>query len=394
MTSPTNPIDRGSVYVAVGFLSGIGILISTTMPMVIGGLIEGLNFSETQAGDLVAIFSLTFTAIAVASLLFIRRVNWKLTALAMSVICAISLFAVTLSSHYQTLISVFGIMGLGMGGLYALGMTILGDSSNPDKAFGLKLGYESMPAIIALFAFPVLVIPEYGLKGMMYAMAAMAVIVAPLSFLVPSRGVKGGGAAASDLSDVSEIAAKRSKTPLGLSITTLVASIIFFSGVIATWAFLEVIGGTKGLPADKVGIILALGMVSATIGAFVAAALGNKKGRNFPMIAIIILNVLSSVLIWQSASLFAFALGAISFTFCINYALAYFFGLSAEIDFSGRFVALSTTTLSLGGVIGPAIAGRLIEGYGVGAVLGFSAFCTVLSLILYMVVVRRSQQLV
>ena len=394
MTTPKNPIDRGSVYVAVGFLSGIGILISTTMPMVIGGLIEGLNFSETQAGDLVAIFSLTFTAIAVASLLFIRRVNWKFTALTMSAICALALFAVTLSSHYQTLISVFGVMGLGMGGLYALGMTVLGDSSNPDKAFGLKLGYESMPAIIALFAFPVLIIPEYGLKGMMYAMAAMAVIVAPLSFLVPSRGVKGIGAAASDLSDVSEIAAKRSKTPLGLSITTLVASIIFFSGVIATWAFLEVIGGAKGLPADKVGIILALGMVSATIGAFVAAALGNKKGRNFPMIAIIILNVLSSVLIWQSTSLFAFALGAISFTFCINYALAYFFGLSAEIDFSGRFVALSTTTLSLGGVIGPAIAGRLIEGSGIGAVLGFSAFCTVLSLILYMVVVRRSQQFV
>ena len=394
MTTPTNPIDRGSVYVAVGFLSGIGILISTTMPMVIGGLIEGLNFSETQAGDLVAIFSLTFTAIAVASLLFIRRVNWKFTALTMSAICALALFAVTLSSHYQTLISVFGVMGLGMGGLYALGMTVLGDSSNPDKAFGLKLGYESMPAIIALFAFPVLIIPEYGLKGMMYAMAAMAVIVAPLSFLVPSRGVKGGGASESNLADVSEIAAKRSKTPLGLSITTLVASIIFFSGVIATWAFLEVIGGIKGLPADKVGIILALGMVSATIGAFVAAALGNKKGRNFPMIAIIILNVLSSVLIWQSTSLFAFALGAISFTFCINYALAYFFGLSAEIDFSGRFVALSTTTLSLGGVIGPAIAGRLIEGSGIGAVLGFSAFCTVLSLILYMVVVRRSQQFV
>ena len=114
MTTPTNPIDRGSVYVAVGFLSGIGILISTTMPMVIGGLIEGLNFSETQAGDLVAIFSLTFTAIAVASLLFIRRVNWKLTALAMSAVCTISLFAVTLSSHYQTLISVFGVMGLSL----------------------------------------------------------------------------------------------------------------------------------------------------------------------------------------------------------------------------------------------------------------------------------------
>ncbi|RKQ71198.1 putative MFS family arabinose efflux permease [Litorimonas taeanensis] len=391
MSNDRNPIDRMSVYVAVGFLSGIGILISTTMPMVIGSLIESLSFSESQAGDLVAIFSLTFTAIAVASLLFIRRVNWKVTALVMSAICAMSLFAVTLTPQYQTLILVFGIMGLGMGGLYALGMTILGDSSNPDKAFGLKLGYESMPAIIALFALPVLVIPEYGLKGMMYAMAAMAVIVAPLSFLIPSTGVKGSQAGLSNTSDMALQPNKTSASSLGLSIITLLASIIFFSGVIATWAFLEVIGGVKSLAVEKVGVVLALGMVSATIGAFVAAALGNKMGRYNPMIAIIVLNALSLVLIWQSATIFTFALGAILFTFCINYGLAYFFGLSAEIDISGRFVALSATTLSLGGVIGPAIAGRLIEGSGFGAVLSFSALCAVLSLTLYMVVVHLSR---
>ena len=72
--------------------------------------------------------------------------------------------------------------------------------------------------------------------------------------------------------------------------------------------------------------------------------------------------------------------------------MAYFFGLSAEIDFSGRFVALSATTLSLGGVIGPAIAGRLIEGAGFGAVLGFSALCAIISLTLDLVVVHLSRQ--
>lgn len=389
MIKEANPVDRMSVYLAVGFLSGIGILISTTMPMVIGSLIESLGFTESQAGDLVAVFSLTFTAIAVASLFFIRRVNWKVTALFMSAICILTFLAVTWTNQYQSLIGVFAVMGLGMGGLYALGMTISGDSSNPDKAFGLKLGFESMPAIIALFALPVLVIPEYGLKGMMYAMAAMAVIVAPLGFLLPTKGIKGGQNTSSSLQSV---VAQHTKTPLGLSLVTLVASIIFFSGVIGTWAFLEVIGIAKGLPVEKVGIILAVGMVSATIGAFVAAGLANKLGRNIPMLAIIALNVIGLALVWRSGSMLSFALGAILFTFCINFALAYFFGLSAEIDLSGRFVALSATTLSLGGVIGPAIAGRLIEGHGYGAVLGFSAVCVVTSLVLYLLMVKLSQK--
>ena len=76
--------------------------------------------------------------------------------------------------------------------------------------------------------------------------------------------------------------------------------------------------------------------------------------------------------------------------FTVNFGLAYFFGLSAEIDLSGRFVVLSATSLSVGGIIGPAIAGRLMEGYSYQHVLGFSAACIILSLILYCIVVKKS----
>ena len=62
--------------------------------------------------------------------------------------------------------------------------------------------------------------------------------------------------------------------PIILSLLTLTASIVFFSGTLATWAFLEIMGTDKGLPVDKVGITLALGMVSSAVGAFVAAWLG------------------------------------------------------------------------------------------------------------------------
>lgn len=387
--SGSNPIDRQSVYIAVGLLSGIGVLISTTMPMVIGAMIESLGINESQAGDVVAVFSLTFTAIAFASLFFIRKINWKLLSLLLSAICIGTLFFVpqvlgsAQGAQYRALIYIFGIMGIGMGGLYALGMTVMGDSENPDKAFGLKLGYENLPAIIALFAIPALIIPQYGFKGLMYALGAMALIAAPLSFLLPSKGIKGTAASISE--------GKPQAKYMPLLIINLIASIIFFSGVIAVWAFLEVMGGIKGIATDKVGIILALAMFSAMIGAFVAAGLGNKRGRNIPMIGIIIVNVLSAALIWTSSSFAIFAIGAIAFVFCINFALAYFFALSADMDIGGGFVALSAAALSIGGAIGPSTAGRLMESHGLGGVLLFASACVVLSLVMYLVVVNRSQ---
>ena len=188
--STRHPIDRKSVYIEAGLRSGIGAMISSTMPMVIGTMAETFKFSESQLGDIIAVFNLTFTLIAIASLFFVRRINWKFAAFLGSGISIASLLAVTLTGNYQSIMMLFGVMGIGLGGLYALGMAVMGDSENPNRAFGVKLGLEAFPATILLFALPVLVIPLYGFTGMAYAMAATCLIIGLLSAILPSRGVK------------------------------------------------------------------------------------------------------------------------------------------------------------------------------------------------------------
>jgi len=388
--SNKHPIDRISVYIAVGLLSGVGVLISTTLPMVIGAMAGSFAFSESQLGDIIAAFNLTFTLIAIASLFFVRRINWKYAAFLGSGITVAGFVAVTLTDDYYPLMMLFGILGIGVGGLYALGMVVMGDSENPDRAFGIKLGLEAVPSTLLLFTLPVLVIPIYGFTGMAYAMAVTCLAIGLLSGLLPSRGVKCGTSLSPSLAQVDKnvsAVSESSLVPLALSLLALAAGIIFFSGITATWAFLELMGTNKGLPADKVGVALAVGMITSGIGGFVAAWLGTRIGRNLPLIAMVIVNIVSLLLIWQSTSLMPFSLGVALFTSCVNYGLAYFFGLSAEVDFSGRFVVLSATTLSLGGVFGPALGGRLMEGQGFEAVLSFSAICTILSLAIYMAIV-------
>ncbi|QIB64939.1 MFS transporter [Kineobactrum salinum] len=386
-----HPIDRKSVYIAAGLLSGAGALISSTMPMIIGTMADTFKFSESQLGDIIAVFNLTFTLIAIASLFFIRRINWRLAAFLGSGVSVASLFAVTLTGNYQTITMLFGVMGIGIGGLYVLGMVVMGDSENPDRAFGVKLGLEALPSTTLLFILPVFVIPLYGFTGMAYAMAATCFIIGLLSGVLPSRGVKNNPYSlptSVEATSTSNVVSLSSTALLTLSLFTLAAGIVFFSGILATWAFLEIMATNKQLPAEQVGVILALSMISSAVGAFVAAWLGNRWGRDLPMIGIVLVNLIALVVIWQSKSIVSFAAGAILFTFCVNYGLAYFFGLSAEIDVSGRFVALSATTLSLGGVVGPALGGRIMEGQGFVSVLAFSAICSILSLIMFMTATR------
>jgi len=382
------------VYIAVGFLSGVGVLISTTLPMVIGAMAEAFEFTESQLGDIIAAYNLTFTLIAIASLFFVRQINWKFAAYLGSGITVAAFVAVTLTGDYYSLMMLFGILGIGVGGLYALGMVVMGDSEDPDRAFGIKLGLEAIPSILLLFTLPVLVIPFYGFIGMAYAMAAMCLAIGLLSGLLPSRGVKNGVALPPFQAQVeinTSAGSNSSMAPLTLSLLALTAGIIFFSGIVATWAFLEIMGTDKGFPTDKVGVALAVGMITSGIGGFVAAWLGTRAGRNLPLIAMVIVNIASLLIIWQSTSLMPFALGVALFTSCVNYGLAYFFGLSAEVDLSGRFVVLSATTLSLGGVFGPALGGRMMEGLGFESVLAFSAICTIFSLALYMAIVRLTR---
>ena len=104
------------------------------------------------------------------------------------------------------------------------------------------------------------------------------------------------------------------------------------------------------------------------------------------------MNLTGLYVLSNSTDVLTFGIGTGLVLFTVNFALAYFFGLSAEIDTSGKFVVVSAAAISVGGVVGPAIAGRLIENYSFNHLLGFSAVCAIMSLILYVGIVALSNR--
>lgn len=132
-----------------------------------------------------------------------------------------------------------------------------------------------------------------------------------------------------------------------------------------------------------------MGFIVCGLGGFAAAAMADRWGRIPPFAAIILINLLGP---WQLSSfdgMIGYSPGANLFLFSVNFALAYTFGLTSQVDQkSGRLVVLSAAVLSTGGVVGPFISGRLVEVIGYDAMLAFSASSSLVSLAVYIGVIH------
>lgn len=380
-TTKINPIDKTSVYVCAGLVSGAGALLLNVLPLLFGAFAERFGLGEHQLGNLAMAMNLGFGAFGLASLLWIHRLSWRVISALSSALVVGAILFVLRNPSYQALLVIMALAGAGTGALYALAMTIFGDSSQPERAFGFKLGIETVPGALLLIVLPVAVAPVWGFEGMLITIAIAMVVmgILPLPW-VPRRSERQRDAAGAQV----RIASAESRSIVWLSL-------VFLTGIMSVWAFLELMGKKTGLASDTIGMVLALGFLINAGGGFIASAIGLKVGRFMPVAVVILAELLGLVALAQFASLTSYVIGVICFLFSIGFVLAYTFGVMAEFDLSGKLVALGALCLSLGAAFGPAIGGFLIEAFGYSAVLVFSGACSVAVLAIYGAAVLRAQ---
>lgn len=385
--SDANPIDRTSVYIAAGLVSAAGALILNVLPVLFGTLAEEFELGEAQLGNLAFSLSIGFAVLGIASLAWVRKANWRTISTIATVVVTLAILFIWTRPSYGGLVAAMAVGGAGTGALYALAMVIFGDSSRPERAYGFKLGMETLPGVVLLVLLPVAIAPVWGFGGVMIALAiaAVAMGIVPLPW-VPSRGID---------RDVEVSAALGTASAGGNTVGVwlcLLASLIFLMGIISIWAFLELIGRETGLSPDTIGLVLAVGFLVNAIGGFIAAGLGLKVGRITPVAVVIAAELLGLLLIGQFASLMTFTIGVLLFLFSINFVLAYTFGLMAEFDLTGKLVALGSVCLSVGGALGPLISGNIIEAYGYPTALVFSGACSLVALGIYAAMTVRAKE--
>jgi predicted MFS family arabinose efflux permease len=316
--------------------------------------------------------------------------SWALI-LAVSVpIAALGLYAGTLADSYAALAVSVAVSGGAFAAVYAVGTTILGDTSNPGRWYGIKIAAEALTGALLLLVLPSTAIARWGFDGTVFGLIIIMIFLCPFLFWIPARGIKSPESMVVSV-DVPEPAGHGQERQSHFIWGAILATLVFFSGASAVWAFLERIGAQAGHDPATVGVLLAVTLVFAVIGSLVAAVLGGRFGNVRPFLAGAAAFLAALALLGEAESFQLYVLGACTATFAIGFLLPIAVTEIAELDVDGRYVVLSVPAIGIGAMTGPGVAGVITQSGGYGPILVFGAVTIIIASILLAAAAGRAR---
>lgn len=370
-----NPMDAGSIVAAALIISAIGAVFYNVLPLYLGAAQDYRALDNRAIGFLSSAFFLGYNLVTISAFFWIRRFSWSVVTAIATPVAAISLYSGTLTSSYAGLLLTTAVSGGAFAALYGIGTTMLGDTSNPARWYGVKIAVEALPGVILLLVLPSTAIARWGFDGAVIGMILFIIFLTPFLFWIPAHGRE-------YLPDELARYERRQSRQSVFIWGALLATLVFFSGASAMWAFVERIGAQGGFDTARVGVLLSTTLVFAVIGSLLAAAIGGRLGNVRPFAAGALVFLAALFFLNAPCKFASYAIGACTLTFAIGFLLPIAVTEVAELDEDGRYVVLSVPAIGVGAMAGPGSAGLLSQSGDFGPLLIFGAGTMIISTIL------------
>lgn len=376
MNAPTqkNAMDAGTIVAAAIIASAIGALFYNVLPIYLGTAQDYRGLDNRALGFLSSAFFLGYNVATISAFFWIRRISWSLIVAIAAPVAGLSLAAGTIIDSYVVLLLTVAIAGGAFAAIYGIGTTILGDTSNPARWFGVKIAAEAMLGAVLLLILPATTIARWGFDGTIIGVIVALVLLSPFLFWIPASGSK--------VQDHDEHTGISDQPQTPFIWGALLGTLIYFSGASAIWAFLERLGAKGGFEPEAIGILLSVTLVFALLGSLLAATLGGRFGNIKPFVAGGALSMVALLLLSVEQSFVLYAAGACLQTFSIGLLLPFAVTEVADLDTDGRYVVLSVPAIGIGAMAGPGVAGLLSQSGDFGALLIFVGATLVVSVVL------------
>lgn len=369
-------IDAPIAIFAALALAAIGAIFYNILPMYVGAAQDFRGWSMSDAGLMGAFFFVGYTLVTISAFFWARKISWRLVCLIAAPIAAVAMIATGYSDSYALNAVLIIISGGASSAIYVIGTIAIGDTSNPPRWMGAKIGAETALGGVFLILSPAFIVGSYGFKGIVFALAIITLLCLPFLLFFPSQGSKGAiepGAKAIAISK-----------PEALSLWFLLASVvIFFTGQSAIWSFLERMGNTSGFDPQVVGTILAASLGTAMLGAFSEAGIGDRFGFRKLVLFSLVLYILGMAIIYSTTSIAAYAAGTLIVTYSVGFGIPALMAAVAFLDRGGRYIILAVPALGLGAIFGPALAGFILVGIGPVGLMGLTVITAILTYVLF-----------
>ena len=163
----------------------------------------------------------------------------------------------------------------------------------------------------------------------------------------------------------------------------------FEAGQSGVFTFIDQIGIQAGLDADERGSVLGATSFMGMSGAVLAAWLGTRFGRVWPVTIGLVLNIVAVAGLAVCDSGFAFSALNLLWGVGYNFLLPYLMGALATLDDRGRWAVAGDSLWNGGAVPGPWIAAVLVQEAGMLSLAGWSLVTGGICLVLVTGALRR-----
>ena len=335
----------------LAFLATAGLFYVNIMPALVDGLVEGLGFTNKEAG-LVGSSNVYGAAVGALLIVFlISRINWRTAAWIFLSGLIIIDAASTFIDDAQLLTSLRFLHGLIGGMLVGTGFAVIARTHKPDRTFGMLLGVQYGLGGLGIMVIPPLV-PDFGTPILFLTLIGFSVVTALMLPFIPDYPIDTKSA------DRSEHQAPAIKLqPLSL---TLLALFLFQAANMAVFAYIIVLVKSFGL--DPAFIMPVLGAASwvGVLGALLVVIFSTRFGRLFPILVGMTVTLMATWLLHYSGSPLAFIIANCAVGITWAFIIAYLLGMSAEFDKAGRMAALGGFASKMGLASGPFVAALIV----------------------------------
>ncbi|MDY7788764.1 MFS transporter [Burkholderia ubonensis] len=351
------PTFARATLVALVVFAAITPLLLLVAPAVAGQLATQFGLSASQIGTYFFVELGAFSLATVPSYLWLGRVDARrVAACAIALFGAGNLLTALWMPGFGALLALRAATALGGGSLMVLCMTSAATSDNSDRVYGLWVVGQLIAGAIGLFVLPH-VFAAFGLRALYAALAALAIVAAPLSRgFPPSLGTHDSSARPSNARTIS--------TPRRLMALAIGAVLTFYLAIGSVWTFASRAAADAGLDPQATGNVLAIASVMGIAGAALASCVGGRLARRAMLAAGYALLAASLVALAARPHATGYGAAIFAFKFAWTFVLPFILATVARIDASGRLVATLNFVIGAGLAAGPLLAGLMLDAGG------------------------------
>ena len=363
------------------YMALVGYAVMVGIPVISTSWVNNLGFTDIEVGRIAGADLGGLAIGAVISAIFVAKVDRRYMAVGAAVFTVAANALCIVYQSYEATLWLRLAAGIGAGVYTGIAVATIGGHSRPAFAFGLEL-----------FAFAgsqgaeLKLLPYLSIEGIYIALIATYVVGLLFISWLPRRPVDKALDVEVDVEDSGgQHHAKHRHVPAYVPWMVLAAVVFTYINIGAYWTYIELSTVGSDASPEWVASMLWVSSVFSVIGCLFAVLISNRYGLARPLLITLVFQAGIVVMLVFGITNSAVAISMFAFNFCWIFVDIYQAATIANVDHSGRFLALLPAAQGLGNFLGPNIAASILAyGFGYDGIFILCASASITAMLVYL----------